>query len=617
MDFFAAQSRAIRTSRWLVLWFALCVLGVIAVLCALAGWAHAFSDVSGSLWAPDWFLPIAIGSSAVIGGGSAFKHMQLSAGGSVVARDLGGRQVDPGTRDLLERRLLNVVEEMSIASGVPVPEVWLMDQETGINAFAAGTDPSNAVIGVTRGCLERLDRAELQGVVAHEFSHILNGDMKLNMRLTGWIFGLVMISMLGRMMLESLRFVRTRNSRDSGKAIAVIVLIGLAIWLVGWIGSMFAKLLQAAVSRQREFLADAAAVQFTRHPEGLTGALKKIGGYKAGGKLSSPKAAEASHFLFVSGLSSLFATHPPLDQRIRAIEPSWNGEMTESKRRQLFEPDQGDPRFAGFSDTSTPAGETDDIDAAIGTAVAARWERDHLRAENPADAMAMVVGMLAANQHDAAGTVMGMAADRFGLPFAAEASRWMERLSATPRDEWLALLDSQLPWLRRISSKDAEALLAATSEMIAADEKIDFFEFLLQKVLDRHVSLAHGLRSLPAMKYRSLSELAGETAAITGIFAQAAGDPGAVGQAMREFSEHESSPMPAPVTDSGVAELAAALEKFDAATPLVKSRLLRLCGLIVAHDQRATVEERELLRCVAEAIGAPIPPFVRALSGTG
>ena len=284
MDFFAAQSRAIRTSRWLVLWFALCVLGVIAVLCVLAGMALA-----GSPWSPDLFLPIALASSAIIGGGSAFKHMQLSAGGAVVARDLGGRQVDPGTRDPLERRLLNVVEEMSIASGVPVPEVWLMDDENGINAFAAGTDPANAVIGVTRGCLERLDRAKLQGVVAHEFSHILNGDMKLNMRLTGWIFGLVMISMLGRMMLESLRFARFRSSRDAGKAIAVIALIGLAIWLVGWIGSMFAKLLQAAVSRQREFLADSSAVQFTRHPEGLAGALKKIGGYQLGGKLSSPK----------------------------------------------------------------------------------------------------------------------------------------------------------------------------------------------------------------------------------------------------------------------------------------------------------------------------------------
>jgi Zn-dependent protease with chaperone function len=606
MDFFAAQSRAIRTSRWLVLWFALCVLGVIAVLCALAGMTS-----SGSPWAPDLFLPIAVASSAIIGGGSAFKHMQLSAGGSVVARDLGGRQVDPGTRDLLERRLLNVVEEMSISSGVPMPEVWLMDQENGINAFAAGTDPSNAVIGVTRGCLERLDRAELQGVVAHEFSHILNGDMKLNMRLTGWIFGLVMISMLGRMMLESLRYARVRSSRDSGKAIAVIVLIGLAIWIVGWIGSMFAKLLQAAVSRQREYLADASAVQFTRHPEGLTGALKKIGGYQVGGKLNSPKAAEAGHFLFVSGLSSLFATHPPLDQRIRAIEPAWDGKMIESKRRQLFEPDAGDPRFAGFSDGSTA--ETEDIDAAVGTAVAAHWERDRLRADNPADAMAMVVGLLAANQNDSAGPVMGMAADRFGLPFAAMASRWMERLGTTPRHEWLALLDSQLPWLRRISRNDAEELLAATSQMIAADGKIDFFEFLLQKVLDRHVSLAHGLRALPAMKYRSLSELAAETAAIAGIFARAAGDPDAIAQAAREFSEHEGAPMPPPATDAGVAELSAALEKFDAATPLVKSRLLRLCGLIVSHDERATTDERELLRCVAEAIGAPIPPFVRSL----
>ena len=225
MNFFQAQERARVASRWLVVWFILAVMGVVTALYALAVIAKSWIASGeylhdGSLATNPWLDPslatsIAPLASGVILVGSLYKLARLSGGGAVVARDLGGRQVDPATTDLLERRLLNVVEEMAIASGLPAPEAWVMDGESGINAFAAGTDPANAVIGVTRGCLERLNRDELQGVVAHEFSHILNGDMKLNMRLTGWVFGLVMIAMIGRMLLQALRHVRLSSDRNS------------------------------------------------------------------------------------------------------------------------------------------------------------------------------------------------------------------------------------------------------------------------------------------------------------------------------------------------------------------------------------------------------------------
>lgn len=610
MDFFAAQARATRTSRWLVLWFALCVLAVVAVLCGLAGWAHSQVDVDGTFWVPDLFLPIAIFSSALIGGGSLVKLSRLSAGGSVVARDLGGRPLDPATREPLERRLLNVVEEMSIASGVPRPEVWVMDDEGGINAFAAGTDPSNAVIGVTRGCIERLDRAELQGVVAHEFSHILNGDMKLNMRLTGWVFGLVMISMLGRMVLQSLRYVSDRNSRTGLGFVLVFLVAGLALWLVGSLGSLFAKLLQAAVSRQREFLADAAAVQFTRQTEGIAGALKKIGGFAKGGTMRSPQAAEAGHFFFVSGLSTAFATHPPLERRIRAIEPSWDGQLIKPVRQtgheDVIQKSRPSSLVASAFDHSLLA-EDSRVDMAVGTAVMGRWQESGWEPQDRRDAMAMVVALLVANQEGSP--------DRLGLPFAAMAGQWVERLKTTPRAERLALLDSALPWLRHLGRDETRELLAATSAMIAADGKIDFFELLMQKVLDRNLSLAHGLRVPPPMQFRSLRELAPETAAIVGIFSQAAGDVGACAMARDEFALHTGIELPPIAEVPGVAELSAALEKFDAATPLLKSQILRLCGLVVAADDRAGTDERELIRCVAEAIGAPIPPFVCMLPG--
>ncbi|MEN8680098.1 MAG: M48 family metallopeptidase, partial [Akkermansiaceae bacterium] len=330
MDFFEAQDQARKKTKWLVLWFFLAVIGVVVsvdlLVIALTGGGDP--------------VPLVVLASVVTGGiilaSSGFKSMQLSAGGSVVAEDLGGRLVMPGSTDFEERRLLNIVSEMALASGMPVPQVYLMDHEEGINAFAAGTEPSNAVIGVTRGCLQRLSREELSGVIAHEFSHILNGDMRLNMRLMGLVFGLVVLSMIGRGMVELLRFQSIssrRNNKEGGNIMLVLFVLGLGLLVIGALGSFFGRLIQAAVSRQREFLADASSVQFTRNPDGIVGALKKIGGSEMGSKMKSPKAIEASHMFFSNGgmFSFGLATHPPLDVRIRAVQESWDGEFVRSE----------------------------------------------------------------------------------------------------------------------------------------------------------------------------------------------------------------------------------------------------------------------------------------------
>ncbi len=323
MNFFEAQYQARKRTRWLVLWFALGVLGTVATL---YGAAIAITYYVGHVDQSFGFSIAAIGLVVILLG-SFFKLIQLGQGGAVVARDVGARPVDPSTRDTAERRLLNVVEEMSIASGIPAPQVWVMDDEESINAFAAGTEPGNAVVAVSRGCLKELTRAELQGVVAHEFSHILNGDMRLNLRLTGWLFGLMMIAMLGRGILSILRHVRVRSSGDNKNSagfLLAIVVSGAAVWLIGSVGVFFGRLIQAAVSRQREYLADASAVQFTRDPQGIAGALKKIL-VQQGGSLHAPRAAEAAHMFFSSPgsfLSGWLATHPPLSERIRLLDSS-------------------------------------------------------------------------------------------------------------------------------------------------------------------------------------------------------------------------------------------------------------------------------------------------------
>src|SRR3954462_6162747 len=325
-DFFQRQTDARRNTKWLVVMFTLAVIGIVGTTMfatALATGAtkeqHAIrGDRFGRKPFP-WQPTIMSGVAALglIAGGSLFKIAQLSGGGTVVAERLGGRRVYPNTTDSTERRRLNVVEEMALASGVPVPAVFLLSDERGINAFAAGHSPSDCVIGVTRGCAQQLTRDQLQGVIAHEFSHILNGDMRLDLRLMGVLYGILLMGLTGRELLRWGAYGGGRSSdsrRDNGGL--YLLAIGLTFMVVGFLGMLFGNLIKAAVSRQREFLADASAVQFTRNPGGIAGALKKIGALAVDSTVHSPEAENASHMFFASGVQSwMFGaldTHPPL-----------------------------------------------------------------------------------------------------------------------------------------------------------------------------------------------------------------------------------------------------------------------------------------------------------------
>lgn len=630
MNFFEAQEQARKSSRMLVWWFALSVLGVIVVMYLLASGFMLLREGSEFQSAqPAWSVPrnwwdgdLLLGVGTVVGGvimiGSWTKLAQLSSGGKVVAQSLGGRQVEPTTTELSERRLLNVVEEMAIASGLPVPEVWVMDGEEGINAFAAGTDNTNAVIGVTRGTLERLTRSELQGVVAHEFSHILNGDMKLNMRLMGWIFGLVMLSMLGRFMLESFRFFRgSRDSKGGGIVMALIV-AGLAVWLVGSIGVLFAKMLQAAISRQREYLADASAVQFTRDPDGIAGALKKIGGFSEHGKISSPKAMEAQHMFFAgSALSSLMATHPPLERRIKAIDPKWDGEMLKGKA-DAVRPEEfsGVMGFAGSLENEGNTGrleglgESSRLDTQVGARIREELRAGKVTAFSKAEAKALLLGLLVAADED--GRITGeRILHSLGLDADAttQAVGWSLDLKEYSSAKKLALVDLSLSWLRRMGRAEAEEFVAASRALIEADGEVNLFEFMLQKVIERHVCVGLGLKQVPAMKYRKLADLEGYVAQLLGTLGSLGGGEKALVKAAEEYRAHTGRDLPR--VRGNLADVAEALVEMDAATPLVKQQILRLGALVAGADAIIEDGELELLRATAEAIGAPVPPFVR------
>ena len=286
---------------------------------------------------------VAPGTAIVVVGASMVKSGRIRhGGGSYIATSMGGRRIDATTDDLAERRLWNVVEEIGIASGTPMPAVFVLDDEPSINAFAAGWTADDAAIGVTRGALDHLDRRELQGVVAHELGHVANGDTRIKTRIVGWVFGIAVLTVLGRVLLHQLWWAPRRRDRRDGSA-AFLIAAGLGLLVVGSVGAFFARLVQAAVSRQREYLADASAVEYTRDPSGLGGALMKIGGFSGDSRIRSAHATEASHLFFTSAFGGALATHPPLTDRIRRLVPSWDGRFVTPATADEVEPTEPEP----------------------------------------------------------------------------------------------------------------------------------------------------------------------------------------------------------------------------------------------------------------------------------
>ncbi len=629
MNFFEAQEQARKASRKLVLWFSLCVLAVILlVYLVLVGSTIAAASPTSTEHsiqpAPGWWqMELFIGTVFIVGGviliGSLSKLARLSGGGAVIASDLGGRRVDPSTNDPVERRLINVVEEMAIASGIAAPEVWVMDHESAINAFAAGTDPSNAVIGVTRGTLEQLTRAELQGVIAHEYSHILNGDMKLNMRLTGWIFGLVMVAMIGRLLMQSYRFMRGSRDSKGGGLILAIVLLGVAVWIIGSIGVLFARILQAAISRQREFLADAAAVQFTRHPDGISGALKKIGGFSDHGKIEAAKATEARHMFFASSsLSSMLATHPPIEERIRAIEPKWKGEMLKGGSDPVRCEDlQGALGFSGSSNSPPPIPREF---IAAGKLHASGVPGPYSSANNPnnessatpppiepdaaTNGQATLFGLLipADQQEQGRRILNGLGHSSALIELAIRRSN--EKSALASRDK-LAQIDASLPQLRQMTPDQGRLAITTIEQLIAADGQIDLFEFMLQQVCKRHIEVGIGLRNPPTIRFKHISQIEIGLANLLTIFSACTNDADALKPALEEYALHTSRELPTVEMDFGRA--AQDLELMDASTPIVKKQILRLCWLTANQDGEINENEAELLRAVAESLGCALP----------
>jgi Zn-dependent protease with chaperone function len=656
MDFFQHQEKARRSTVRLVFYFLLGVgLMLAAVYAVFAGvFRHAQFEKHGfeGLWDTQLFLWATLSTLAVIGFGSLYKTIELAQGGSVVANALGGVPVDPNTRDPDLRKLLNVVEEMSIASGVPMPEVYLMPEEKGINAFAAGTAPDNAVIGVTDGCVRHLKRDELQGVIAHEFSHILNGDMRLNLRLIGVVFGLLCIMLVGRILLDAfLRGGSRRSSGDKKGNPLPIILVAVGLVSIGWLGAWFGRLIQAAVSRQREYLADASAVQFTRNPLGLAGALKKIGGLAYGSKLDSAHAAEASHMFFSNGLRQswlgLTATHPPLEERIRLLDPSFDGNypavIEEEEKTEIERVYRERPPLQAAS----PIAATPEIQALLGLQAAAGLATRPVRTEevlqkfttptprhlefaanfkaglpprvlaaceDPLGASALVFGLLLGADPTQRAAQLSAHSKHIDGPAFNELTRLDADLAGIDPSFKLPLALLAMPALRRMSPSQFLRFEQALHDLVHADEEIDLFEYALQKIVLRHLEPQFKPARRVLTQYYALNRLLPECNVLLSALAHVGHESP---QAIQAAFQNGAGRLPGgsalallPLAQCGLAEIDAALDKLNQAGFAQKRTVLDACAHVVAADNAIQWREAELLRAIADALACPVPPFI-------
>ena len=567
---------------------------------------------------------IAAVTAALILLASLYRIATLSRGGGQVARMLGGTEITGETQDPLRRRLINVVEEMSIASGVPVPEVYVLEQEQGINAFAAGLTPSNAAVAVTRGALERLNRAELQGVIAHEFSHVLNGDMRLNLRLMGLSFGILVLSLIGRWLLRSARF--SRRDRSGGTSAAIV--LGLALTLIGFLGLFFARIIKAGVSRQREVLADASAVQFTRNPTGLAEALKKIAGYT--GQLASTDSEEVAHMLFSRGSRAFrgwFATHPPLDERILALDPTFTpGRYPEpAEPIPLVEDVAAEvlvPSLAAGSDSAvaeggilTQAGQS----ASWGLATALRVaipEELHQAAHSPDASLLLILALALGQDRSIRKRQLELLNLRLGDLRAVRCERLAEELDRTGDRLRLPLVEIALPALKQRPPEQLQFLADLLQRLWDINPKTRLFDYVLLKMLESYVWDLPESGLTPPKAARSLDTSTALVVLLRVVAAFGHRDGSSALAAFRAGIAAvgpKGARIPEPSFESmedvrNLSALDAALARLARLRPRAKRRALAAVLACIRHDRRLDVTELELFRAIAATLGCPVPP---------
>jgi len=654
MDFFGRQDWARRRSKWLVFYFVLAVILIVVAINAATYFAFRVSGVT-LLTPTEWLRTPAFGwlsviALAVIALGSLLKMAQLSGGGKAVADMVGARRILPETPDPLERRLINVVEEMAIASGTPLPALYVMDEEPGINAFVAGLKAEETILVVTRGTLQQLNRQELQGVVGHEYSHIMHSDMRLNVKLMGVLAGILLLGQFGEFLLRSLRFSGGgRSKKDGGNIVLAMMVLAISLLVIGYVGLFFGRLIKSAISRQREFLADASAVQYTRDNAGIAAALSKIKLASSGSRLQSAQAEDISHLCFGESvkvaMSGLLSTHPPLDDRISALgfTPAVLARRLASQQEDSPQAPELAAHYAASAATGTTAAAAALSDAGVsalarsgtGGSAAAREAvasvgtvtpshldyAQHLLAQLPAPLReaahdrsqvgALILALLlteSASQHAAALALIG---SKLGEPERKQVAGLLPAAHALPADSRLALITSARPALEMLQPEARQLLLTTLLAVARLDQTITPFEYVLSALL-RHWLQPVSAAATAGARVKRFTAVSAELSLVIGLVVQASGSrvdeiSTQYRQALASFGIHAPAELP---REFDAIKLDQALLTLDRLTPLLKKPLLSTLAELTLADREVTVSERELLRVIAERLNCPMPPLL-------
>ncbi|MBD2415371.1 transcriptional regulator [Nostoc calcicola FACHB-389] len=620
MNFFEHQDRARQNTQKLIGLFSLSI--AVTIVAIYIATLFLFRMAPRIWWHSGLFLYVAGITIIAIALGSLYKIACLREGGSVIAQELGGRLLLPETADEQGRQLLNIVEEMAIASGIPVPEVYLLDRETSINAFAAGFTPNDAVIGVTRGSLQHLNRDELQGVIGHEFSHILNGDMRLNLRLVGLLHGILFIYLTGELLWR----LRAGSREDKGLPLWAF---GLALMAIGGIGLFCGRLIKAAVSRQREFLADASAVQFTRNPNGLTGVFQKL--QQMDSRLISPSAEAASHMFFGNALNPSFwedmlSTHPPLAERIRRVGGVnvSNLPLIRNRTRSQESLTMG---FAAGANT-TP----EQIVNQVGTVAPEHFAhaqtllsqlpeslRLGVRQQESAMAIAFALGLDTENIEVQERQIAWLREVQPGdlVEKTLEMSSEIRQLDPSIR---LPLVDLTVPALRQNSAKECQRLCKCVHGLVKASGNLSLWDFVLQLILWHRLQPCINPTSSTTVEFTTIEQIWPDSILILSALARVGhSEPDAIAYAFRsgvfrlpKAGEQEKPDTPVPCNFSDIKK---SIERLQLATPKLKQAIIDACAHTVLLDNKVTPKEADLLRAIAMTLDCPIPPFLNSQRG--
>jgi len=623
MDFFTAQDHARRNTGRLVLFFLLAVLSLIVLTNLLVmmvlGYLHAGAFHPDSPSPFDWriFLYIGCGVILVVTGGTLYKISALSGGGDAVAAMFGAQPIFADNEDLDNQKLVHIVEEMAIASGTPVPQVYLLN-ESGINAFAAGFSTNDAIIAVTRGAVRNLNREQLQGVVAHEFSHILNGDMRLNIRLIGILHGILLIGLIGYQILRG----SGRARKGSGGALV----LGLGLIIIGYAGTFFGNLIKSAVSRQREFLADAAAVQFTRNPQGIGGALLSIGASQDGSLVRNPKSSEISHAFFSQGVTvsfkALFATHPPLAERIGRILPDWDGRFPTGA---LSERTGKAGSAAAVKPPPAAAGLTGGaLMDQIGRTTNAHLlqarqllrdipEKLQKAARDPFAARALLFCLVLDPDEIIRTKQLRELKSTADRGVGTETLRLIQVTSSLRREQKLPLIELALPTLRRLSEAQSKVFLQNLDSLIRADGKFTFFEWCLREIVVQYLDDYFGKPAKTREKIGDPGQVSEECGVLLSTLVNATRHAGLKADEILSSAAEvlgQKQIMLIPPSQLGLLKLDRSLKVLRHLKPKAKEQLVKACVTCVTADGRIEPVEAEMMRAVAAALQVPMPPLV-------